>query len=375
MCGPLLEPYALGDLNLPNRIVLAPLARCRAGAARIPNELMAAYYGQRTSAGLMISEATAISRHANAFGESPGIYTDEMAGGWKRVTDAVHAKGGRMFLQLWHPGRVSHSSLNEGVLPVAPSGLRIDRAHLVTPTGLQAVDAFIETPSGKQPYEVPHELDGPEIMQIVEDYRKAASRGKAAGFDGVEVHAAHGYLIDSFLQSKTNHRTDDYGGSMERRYRFLEQVLEGVRSVWPAHRIGVNLSPNGIYHDMGSTDYRAQFLFTARQLDGLGLAYLHVVDGLDIGFHGLGEPMTLAEFRAMFSGPLIGNCGYTKETADKTIHDGLADLISFGRPFIGNPDLVERFKNGWPLVESAPQYWFAPMGEKGYTDYGTYSGK
>jgi N-ethylmaleimide reductase len=374
MSDTLFQTYALCDLNLPNRIVLAPLARCRAGAARIPNEVMAKYYSQRSSAGLLISEATAISRNANAFSESPGIYTDEMTDGWKRVTDAVHKCGGRIFVQLWHPGRVSHSSLNEGVLPVAPSGLRIDKAHLVTPAGLQAVDAFIETPSGKQAYELPHELDRPEILRIVEDYRRAARRGKAAGFDGVELHAAHGYLIDSFLQSKTNHRTDDYGGSIEKRYRFLEQVLEGVRPVWPAHRIGVNLSPNGIYHDMGSTDYRAQFLFTARQLDRVGLAYLHVVDGLDVGFHGLGEPMTLAEFRAVFSGPLIGNCGYTKETADKAIHDGLADLISFGRPYIGNPDLVERFKNGWPLVESESQYWFAPAGEKGYTDYATYSG-
>ncbi len=374
MTGALFQPYELRDVTLPNRIVLAPLARCRAGAARIPNALMALYYSQRSSAGLMIAEATTISRSANALSESPGIYTDEMTEGWKPVTDAVHKKGGRLFLQLWHPGRVSHSSLNEDVLPVAPSSLKIDKAHIVTPTGLQTVEAYIDTPTGKQPYEVPRALEASEIRRIVDDYRRAAERAKQANFDGVELHAAHGYLIDSFLQSKTNHRTDAYGGSVENRYRFLEEVVEGVISVWPAHRVGVNLSPNGTYHDMGSPDYRAQFLFTARQLDRFGLAYLHVVDGLDVGFHNLGTPMVLAEFRKVFDGPLMGNCGYTRETAEKAISDGHADLISFGRSYISNPDLVERFKNGWPLAEGDPQYWFAPLGEKGYTDYATYGG-
>ena len=198
------------------------------------------------------------------------------------------------------------------------------------------------------------------------DYRRAAERAKQAGFDGVELHAANGYLIDEFLQSKTNHRTDEYGGSVENRYRFLKEVIEAVTSVWPAHRVGVHLSPNSPYNDMGSPDYREQFTFVAGQLDRFGLAYLHVVDGLAFGFHNLGEPMTLAEFRKVFHGPLMGNCGYTKETAEKAIAEGHADLISFGRPFISNPDLVERFRNGWPLAEPAPMSdWSSPTGAKG----------
>jgi 2,4-dienoyl-CoA reductase-like NADH-dependent reductase (Old Yellow Enzyme family) len=204
----------------------------------------------------------------------------------------------------------------------------------------------------------------------VEDYRSAAERAKAAGFDGVEVHGANGYLIDTFLQSKTNHRTDQYGGSVENRYRFLKEVVEAVTSVWPANRVGVRLSPNGAFNDMGSSDYREQFTFVASKLDHFGLAYLHVMDGLAFGFHNLGEPMTLADFRKVFHGPLIGNCGYTQEAAEKAICQGHADLIAFGRPFISNPDLVERFKNGWPLAEMAPMSdWYLPTGAKGYTDF------
>ena len=205
----------------------------------------------------------------------------------------------------------------------------------------------------------------------MDDYREAAGRAKAAGFDGVEVHGANGYLIDTFLQSKTNRRTDQYGGSVENRYRFLKEVVEGVTSVWPADRVGVRLSPNGAFNDMGSPDYREQFTFVASQLDRFGLAYLHVMDGLAFGFHKLGEPMTLAEFRKVFHGPLIGNCGYTKkEAAEKAIADGHADLIAFGRPFISNPDLVERFRNGWPLAPLAPMSdWYSPTGGKGYTDF------
>ena len=210
----------------------------------------------------------------------------------------------------------------------------------------------------------------------MEDYRRAAERAKQAGFDGVELHAANGYLIDEFLQSKTNHRTDEYGGSVENRYRFLKEVVEAVTSVWPAHRVGVHLSPNSPFNDMGSPDYREQFTFVAGQLDRFGLAYLHVVDGLAFGFHNLGEPMTLAEFRKVFHGPLIGNCGYTRETAEKAIAAGDADLISFGRPFISNPDLVERFRNDWPLADAAPMSdWSAPTGAKGYTDFPVHAPK
>ena len=220
----------------------------------------------------------------------------------------------------------------------------------------------------------PRALETDEIPRVVEDYRRAAERAKTAGFDGVEIHGANGYLIDEFLQSKTNHRTDEYGGSIENRYRFLKEVVEAVTSVWPAHRVGVHLSPNGAYNDMGSPDYREQFTYVASQLDHFGLAYLHVVDGLAFGFHGLGEPMTLAEFRKVFHGPLIGNCGYTKETAERAIAEGYADLISFGRPFISNPDLVERFSNGWALAEPAPMSdWSSPTGAKGYTDFPPFS--
>ncbi len=351
------QPFHLHDLTVSNRIALAPLTRGRAGVARLPNRLMAEYYAQRSSAGLIITEATTISEEANGWNESPGIYTDEMAEGWKLTTNAVHDKGGVIFLQLWHMGRASHSSFHSGRPVVAPSAIKISEGE-------------IHTPAGNQPHEVPRALETSEIPRVVEDYRRAAERAKGAGFDGVEIHAANGYLIDQFLQSKTNHRTDKYGGNVENRYRFLKEVVQGITTVWPAHRVGVHLAPNGTYNEMGSLDFREQFSFVAGQLDRFGLAYLHVVDGLAFGFHKLGEPMTLAEFRKVFYGPLIGNCGYTKETAEQAIAAGHADLISIGRPYISNPDLVERFKNGWPLAEIAPMSdWYSPTGAKGYTDF------
>lgn len=354
------QPFKLRDLNLPNRIVLAPMTRSRAGIKRLPNALMAEYYAQRSSAGLLITEATTISEEANGWNESPGVYTDAMTEGWKLTTKAVHQKGGVIFLQLWHMGRSSHSSFHNGKLGVAPSAIKIN-------------EEYIHTPTGKQPHEVPRALETTEIPRVVEDYRKAAERAKAAGFDGVEIHGANGYLIDEFLQAKTNHRTDQYGGSIENRYRFLKEVVEAVTSVWSANRVGVRLSPNGVFNDMGTPDFREQFTYVATQLDKYGLSYLHVMDGLAFGFHKLGEPMTLAEFRKVFHGPLIGNCGYTKEAAEKMISDGDADLIAFGRPFISNPDLVERFRNGWPLAPLAEMTdWYSPIGEKGYTDFPNY---
>jgi 2,4-dienoyl-CoA reductase-like NADH-dependent reductase (Old Yellow Enzyme family) len=207
----------------------------------------------------------------------------------------------------------------------------------------------------------------------VDDYRKAAANAKAAGFDGVEIHAANGYLIDQFLQSKTNHRSDAYGGSVVNRCRFLRDVVEAVCSVWPPYRVGVRLSPNGSFNDMGAADFREQFTAAARAIDAFGLAYLHVVDGLAFGFHELGQPMTLAEFRRVFRGPLMGNCGYSQQTAEQAIATGLADLIAFGRPYISNPDLVERFANGWPLAAPAEMAaWYAPSGSVGYTDFPPY---
>lgn len=347
----------MADLSLRNRIVLAPMTRSRAGRERIPNALMAEYYVQRASAGLLISEATTISEEANGWNESPGIYTDAMIEGWKLTTQAVHAVGGRIFLQLWHMGRSSHSSFHNGERAVAPSAIAIN-------------EEYIHTPTGKQPHEVPRALETSEIPRVVEDYRRAAERALEAGFDGVEVHGANGYLIDEFLQSKTNHRTDQYGGSVAARYRFLGEVVDAVTSVFPAGRVGVRISPNGVYNDMGSPDYREQFTFVAEQLNRYGLAYLHVMDGLAFGFHQLGEPMTLSDFRKVFRGPLIANCGYTQETAEAAVSQGLADLVAIGRPFISNPDLVERFQNGWPLAEMAPVGdWYSPNGSRGYTDF------
>jgi len=353
----LFQPFRMHDLTLKNRIALSPMTRGRAGAARLPNRLMAEYYVQRSSAGLLISEGTTISEEANGWNESPGIYTDEMTEGWKYITNAVHEKGGVIFVQLWHTGRASHSSFHGGKPAVAPSAIKTN-------------EPYVHTPTGQQPPEVPQALETSEIPRLVDDYRRAAERAKQAGFDGVEVHAANGYLIDEFLQSKTNQRTDKYGGSVENRYRLLKEVIEGITSVVPAHRVGVHLSPNGAFNDMGSPEYREQFTFVAGELDRFGLAYLHVVDGLAFGFHKLGEPMTLAEFRKVFHGPLMANCGYSKETAEKAIAAGHADLVSFGRPFISNPDLVERFKNNWHLAELAPMSdWYSPTGAKGYTDF------
>ncbi len=355
----LLSPVDLG-LTLKNRVVMAPLTRSRAGQERMPNALMAEYYAQRATVGLIISEATVISQQAIGWQNSPGIYSDEQAEAWKQVVDAVHAKGTPMFMQLWHCGRSSHSSFQEnGQLPVSASAIKLQGDH-------------IHTPTGNQPYETPRALETNEVSLVVEDYRRAAQRAKDAGFDGVEIHAANGYLIDQFLQSKSNHRTDQYGGSLENRYRFLKEIVEAILTVWPANRVGVRLSPNGTYNEMGSPDFRETFLYVAKQLNAYGLAYLHLLDGLAFGFHELGEPMTLPEFRSVFTGPLMGNCGYTQETAEAAIRDGSADLIAFGRAIISNPDLVERFANGWPLNPSDdPSLWYS-FDKEGYTSYPTY---
>ena len=356
----LLSPFDLGGLTLKNRVVMAPLTRSRAGSERMPNALMAEYYAQRASVGLIIAEATIISKQASGWLNTPGIYSDEQAQAWKQVVDAVHDKGTPFFLQLWHMGRASHSSFQEnGCLPVSASAIKLNAE-------------YIHTPIGKQPYETPRALETNEIPLVVEDYRQAALRAKDAGFDGVEIHAANGYLIDQFLQSKTNHRTDQYGGSLENRYRFLKEIVEAILTVWPASRVGVRLSPNGNYNDMGSEDFRETFLYVAQQLNAYGLAYLHLVDGLAFGFHGLGEPMVLAEFRNVFTGPIMANCGYTQETAVAAIKDGNADLIAFGRPLISNPDLVERFANGWPLNPPADISGWYSFDKEGYIDFPTY---
>jgi N-ethylmaleimide reductase len=357
----LFTPFNLRGLSLKNRIVMAPLTRSRAGEVRLPNALMAEYYSQRASAGLIITEATVVSKQGIGWLNSPGIYNDEQPEAWKQVVAAVHAKGTPIFLQLWHCGRASHSSFHEGRhLPVAPSAIKIN-------------GDYIHTPKGKEPYQTPRALETDEIPLIVEDYLRAAERAQAAGFDGVEIHAANGYLIDQFLQSKTNRRTDHYGGSLENRYRFLDEIVQAVLLALPAARVGVHLAPNGSFNDMGSPDFRETFLYVAKRLNQYGLAYLHVVDGLEFGFHELGPPMSSAEFRQVFQGPLMANCGYTRETAEAAIQQGHADLISFGRPFLSNPDLVERFAHGWPLNPPADQDVWYSFDERGYTDFPRYN--
>jgi len=358
--SPLFQPFDLRGLRLRNRITMAPLTRGRAGKERIANEIMAEYYRQRAGAGLIITEATTISPQANGWNESPGIYTDEMVHGWKAITRAVHDEGGTIFLQLWHTGRASHSSFHDGKPAVAPSAIMIDDGEMQ------------HTPNGKEPRETPRALETEEIPGIVSDYAKAAENAKEAGFDGVEIHSANGYLLDEFLQSKTNHRSDQYGGSTENRYRLLDEVVQAISQVWPQERIGVRLAPNGSFNGMGSPDYREQFLYVAQQLNQYQLAYLHVMDGTGFGFHQLGEPMRLPEFRQVFDGPLMGNVGYTRESGERAINQGEADLIAYGRPFLSNPDLVRRFAEDAPLNPEADiSTWYSPTGAKGYIDFPT----
>jgi len=357
----LLSPFDLRGLSLSNRIVMAPMTRARSGVSRVPNPLMGEYYAQRASAGLIVSEGVALSEEAIGWEQSPGIYTDAMTAAWKPVVDAVHAQGGKFFLQLWHCGRASHSSFRaDGSLPVAPSAIKLSGDS-------------IHTPTGKQAYETPRALETAEIPRLVEDYRQAARRAKDAGFDGVEIHGANGYLVDEFLQSKTNHRTDKYGGSVENRFRLLREIVESLSTDWSPSCIAVRLSPNGVFNDMGSPDFRDTFTHAARELSAYGLAYLHVADGLAFGFHQLGEPITLAELRPLFQGPLMGNCGYDQATAEAAISRGDADLISFGRPFITNPDLVERFRNDWPLSPPAEMATWYSHDPQGYTDYSVHA--
>ena len=352
----LFEPLSLGEYHLKNRIAMAPMTRGRAGAARVPNEVMAEYYYQRSSAGLLITEATVVSKQGNGWIDSPGIYTDEMVEGWRKVTERLKPTGTPIFLQLWHCGRASHSDFHDGELPVSASAVKLNGDQ-------------IRTPLGKKEYETPRPLTVDEIQEVVDDYRKASKNAKAAGFSGVEVHGANGYLINQFLDSTTNLRADQYGGSLENRFRFFKEVLEGVLEVWPPEKVGARISPNGVFNDMGCDDFRELFLYVAAEIDKLDLGYLHIMDGLAFGFHKKGEPMTLAAFRPVFKGMIIGNCGYTREEAEMRISEGHADMIAFGRPYITNPDLPERFKNGWPLNPSEDMsLWYTP-GPEGYTDY------
>ena len=338
---------------------MAPMTRGRAGVERIPNELMAEYYYQRASAGLLITEATVVSPQGNGWVGSPGIYTGKMVEGWRLVTRKLKPTGTPVFLQLWHCGRASHSDFHGGALPVSASAVKLNGDG-------------IRTPLGKKAYETPRAMTTDEITATVNDYRSAALNAIEAGFSGVEVHSANGYLINQFLDSKTNLRTDQYGGSLENKYRFLKEVMSAVLTVWPSSRVGVRLSPNGVFNDMGSPDFRETYLYTIKELKKLKLAYVHIMDGLAFGFHQQGEPMSLSEFRAEYDGIIMGNCGYTRDTAEERIAAGHADLAAFGRPFITNPDLPERSKNNWPLNPADDMsLWYTP-GAEGYADYKPY---
>ena len=357
----LFNDITMGDLTLKNRIAMAPMTRCRAGQERIPNDMMAEYYFQRASAGLMITEATVVSPQGIGYDGTPGIYTDEMTAGWRLVTQRVNPTGSHLFLQLWHCGRASHSDFHNGDLPLSASAVKLEGDQ-------------IHTPQGKKDYETPRPMTLEDIKKTVDDFRKAAANARQAGFSGVEVHSANGYLINQFLDSKTNRRDDEYGGSLENRFRFLREVLTATFDAWPSERVGVRLSPNGVFNDMGHEDFRETYLYAIKALKQMNLAYVHIMDGLSFGFHEKGEPMTLSEFRAHYKGTIIGNCGYTREDAEKRLAAGDADIAAFGRPFISNPDLVERFKNNWPLAPFEDMTHWYTAESKGYTDYAPYSG-
>ena len=351
----ILSPFKLGPLDLPNRVVMAPMTRNRAGPGGVPGATNAAYYAQRTSAGLIVSEATQVSPQGVGYPGTPGIHSEAQVAGWKLVTDAVHAAGGRIFLQLWHVGRISHPSLQPGgALPVAPSA--------IAPAG-QAM-----TRDGMKPFVTPRALDTAEIAGIVEDYRRGARNAKAAGFDGVELHGANGYLVDQFLRDGANRRTDRYGGSAANRARFLIEAMEAIVGEWGAERASVRLSPTNPFNDVADSNPAATFATAVGELNRLGLAYLHIVEPATTDPVGDGEMPDLRFFRKIWRGPLVGNKGYDLARANAAIRDGIADLISFAVLFLANPDLPERFRRGGPFnVPERKTFYGGTAG--GYTDY------
>jgi len=350
----LFKPYALGSLTLSNRIVLAPLTRNRARAGFVPSELAPTYYSQRASAGLLIAEATQISQQGQGYQDTPGIYAQAQIDGWRQVTDAVHAKGGRIFLQLWHVGRVSHVALQEnGAAPVAPSAIRAETKTFVN-------NEFL-------PVSEPRALSLDELPGIVEDFRKAAANAIAAGFDGVEIHAANGYLLDQFLKDGSNVRDDAYGGSVDNRARLTLEVAAAVVNEVGAERTGIRISPISPANGISSSDPQAQFDYLVAQLDALGLVYLHVVEGATGGARDV-APFDFDALRRQFRNTYIANNGYDLELANARLEEGKADLFAFGRPFIANPDLVERLKTGAPLAD-LDQATLYGGGAKGYIDY------
>ena len=351
----LFTPTQLGRIALKNRIVMAPLTRNRAAAGNVPQDMNVEYYAQRASAGLIVTEATPISEMGHGYPATPGIHSAAQVEGWKKVVEAVHAKGGKIVLQLWHVGRISHPSLLPGnALPVAPSALK--------PAG----QAF--TYEGLQDFVTPRALEIDELPGIVRDYALATRNALEAGFDGVEIHAANGYLLDQFLRDGTNKRTDAYGGSLDNRVRLLLEVTQAVVDVAGADRVGVRISPLNPFNDIADSDPQALFNHVARALNPFGLAYLHVVEG---GSHGLPTPpFDFVELRKLFNGAYMANLSYDKARANAALAEDKADCVAFGVPFIANPDLVERYAKDAPL-NTPDQSLFYGGGEQGYIDYPT----
>lgn len=359
----LLDPVAVDDLSLANRMVMAPLTRSRAGQGNVPTALMATYYSQRATAGLIITEATQVCPQGQGYIATPGIHSDEQVQGWKAVNAQVHAAGGTTCLQLWHVGRISHSFFQPGgAAPVAPSAIQ------------PAMKAY--TDKGFEDCPTPRALETEEVQALVHTYREAAEKAKAADFDMVEIHAANGYLLDQFLRDKTNQRTDIYGGSIENRTRFLMEVVHAVLQVFPAHRVGCRISPVSRFNDIDDSDPAALFGFVAEQLGQLKSGYLHIIEGQTGGSRDSDPRVDFAGLRRSFKkagGRLtMVNNGYTREMAQAAVSSGSADLVSFGVSFLANPDLVSRFRQGHPL-NIPDQATFYGGAEKGYTDYPIYS--
>jgi 2,4-dienoyl-CoA reductase-like NADH-dependent reductase (Old Yellow Enzyme family) len=343
----LLSPLRVGDLELPNRILMSPLTRSRSGPTRVPNALNVEYYRQRASAGLILTEATAVTPEGVGYADTPGIWSAEQVEGWKAVTKAVHGAGGRIFLQLWHVGRISHPLFLDGALPVAPSA--------IAPSG------HVSLVRPETPYVVPRALAREELPRIVEQFRRGAANAQAAGFDGVEIHGANGYLLDQFLQDRSNRREDDYGGSIENRARLLLEVTDAVAGVWGASRVGMHLAPRGDSHDLGDSDPLATFSYVARELGRRGLAFIAAREHL-------GADRIGPQLKAAFGGVYVANEGFDQASAEALLAAGEADAVAFGRLFIANPDLPRRFASGAALNQPDGATFYSG-GARGYTDY------
>jgi len=350
----LFTPIEIGNYHLKNRIFMAPMTRCRSVRDNVANEMMAQYYAQRASAGLIISEGSQISPIGIGYRCTPGIHTKEQVQGWRKVTEAVHEKGGRIFLQLWHVGRVSHPDYHNGDLPVAPSAIR--------PAG------EIYTYEGKKAFVTPRALLPEEIEAIVGEYVTGAQNAIEAGFDGIEIHGANGYLIDQFLRDATNIREDRYGGSVEKRARFLFEIVEGITAAIGPERTGLRLSPSGTAHDMTDSDPAKHFSYICERLSGYDLAYLHIIDALESDIRAGANVVELGVLREAYRGVLVVNGAYDKERGNRAIRNKEADAVSFGRLFLANPDLPERFRRDAVLNAPDPETFYT-QDAKGYLDY------